>query len=112
MSFNFFEAHRDARNAYLIRARRRRHQQEWEKIRLSEARSTSAHDFALAYELGVELGTVECEVNVKINAVKCTLGCIHALKVFFKVLAAEVRGESDHFLDAWYKVSVLCSLPS
>jgi hypothetical protein len=82
---------------------------ELENIHLSEARSTSTHDLALTHELGVELGTIKREVNVKINAVKCTLGRVHAFEVLFQVLAAKVGRESDNFLDAYNKVLVLWS---
>lgn len=70
-------------------------------IRSSKSGGTSAHDLSLADKFGVEFGAVESEVNVKVNAVKSALRCVHALKVLFKVLAAEVRGEGNNFLDAW-----------
>jgi hypothetical protein len=60
------------------------------KSALSEPRGTSTHDFALADKLGVEFGAVEGEVDVEVHAVECTLWRIHALKVLFEVLAAEV----------------------
>jgi hypothetical protein len=68
--------------------------------RLPEARSTSAHDLTLAHEFGVELGSVKREIDVKVNTVKCALRRVHTLEVFFEILAAEIRGESDDFLDA------------
>jgi hypothetical protein len=67
---------------------------------LSESCRTSAHDFALANELGVEFGTVEGEVDVEVHAVESTLRRVHALEVLLEVLAAEVGGECDDFLDA------------
>jgi hypothetical protein len=67
---------------------------------LSEACGTSAHDFALANELGVEFGAVEGEVDVEVHSVESTLRSIHALKVLLEVLAAEIGGECDDFLDA------------
>jgi hypothetical protein len=67
---------------------------------LSESCRTSAHDFALANELGVEFGTVEGEVDVEVHSVEGTLRSVHALKVLLEVLAAEVGGECDDFLDA------------
>ena len=68
---------------------------------LSETCGTSAHDLALANELGVEFGTVEGEVDVEVHSVESTLRSVHALKVLLEVLAAEVGGECDDFLDAW-----------
>jgi hypothetical protein len=68
---------------------------------LSESCGTSAHDFALTNELGVEFGTVESKVDVEIHSVEGALGCVHALKVLLEILAAEVRGKRDDFLDAW-----------
>ena len=53
---------------------------------LSEASSAAAHDLALADELGVEFGSVEREVNVKVDAVESTLRGIHAFEVLFEVL--------------------------
>jgi hypothetical protein len=54
----------------------------------------------LANELGVELGTVESKVDVEVHSVESTLRSIHALKVLLEVLAAEIGGECDDFLDA------------
>jgi len=68
---------------------------------LSETCGTSTHDFALANELGVELGAIEGEVDVEVHSVESALGSVHALKVLLEVLAAEVGGECDDFLDAW-----------
>ena len=67
---------------------------------LSETCGTSAHDFALTNEFGVELGAVESEVDVEVHSVESTLRSVHALKVLLEVLAAEVGGECDDFLDA------------
>lgn len=67
---------------------------------LSETCGTSAHDFALANEFGVEFGAVESEVDVEVHSVESTLRSVHALKVLLEVLAAEVGGECDDFLDA------------
>ena len=67
----------------------------------SEAGRAATHDLALAHELGVELGAVESEVDVEVDAVKGTLGSVHALEVFFEVLSAEIRGQGDNLLDAW-----------
>jgi len=55
--------------------------------RLSEASSAAAHDLALADELGIEFGSVEREVDIKVDAVESTLRGIHAFKVFFEVLS-------------------------
>ncbi len=54
-------------------------------LSLSKPRRATTHDFSLAYQLGVELGAVECEINVKVDAVESALGGIHALKVLFEV---------------------------
>jgi hypothetical protein len=54
---------------------------------LPEPSRAATHDFTLANELGVELGTVEREVNVKVHTVKRALGCVHTFKVFFEVLS-------------------------
>ena len=51
-------------------------------------------------EFGVELGAVESEVDVEVHSVESTLRSVHALKVLLEVLAAEVGGECDDFLDA------------
>lgn len=69
-------------------------------FQLSEASRAAAHDFALADELGVELGTVEREVDVEVYTVEGTLGRVHALEVLFEVLSGEIRGEGDDFFDA------------
>ena len=65
---------------------------------LSESRCAAAHDFALAYQLGVELGAVEREVDVEVHTVESALRRVHALEVLFKVLAAEIGGEGYDFL--------------
>ena len=39
---------------------------------LTEARSAATHDFTLADELGVELGAIEGEVDIKVHT--CTSG--------------------------------------
>ena len=57
---------------------------------LSETSRAATHDFALADELGVELGPVEREVDVEVDAVESALWGIHALKVLFKVLPGEI----------------------
>lgn len=63
----------------------------------------------MTYQLGVEFRAVEGEVDVEVDAVESALRCVHAFKVFLEVLAAQVRGESDDFLDACAIVSVLDS---
>jgi hypothetical protein len=68
---------------------------------LPESRGTPAHDFALAHKFGIELGSVEREVNIEVNTIECALRRVHALKVLFKILAAKVRGQGDDFLDAF-----------
>jgi hypothetical protein len=69
---------------------------------LPEPGRATTHDFALAYELGVEFRTVEREVNVEVNAVESTLGRVHAFEVLFEVLSGEIGGEGNDFLDAWF----------
>jgi hypothetical protein len=59
---------------------------------LPKPRCATAHDFALADKFGIELRSVECEVDVEVDAVKGTLGRVHAFKVFFEVLPGKVRG--------------------
>jgi hypothetical protein len=60
----------------------------------------------LADQLGVELGTVQREVNVKVDTVEGALRCVHALEVLLEVLATEVGGEGDDFLDAYRQGNV------
>lgn len=67
---------------------------------LPELRRTPAHDLALAHQLGIELATVERQVDVEIDTVKCAIRSVHALKVLLKVLAGQIRGKGHHFLDA------------
>ena len=67
--------------------------------RLSESRCAAAHDLALAYQLGVELGAVEREVDVEVDAVEGALWGVHALEVLLEVLSRQVRSERDDFLD-------------
>lgn len=76
---------------------------------LSESRCAAAHDFALAYQLGVELGAVEREVDVEVDAVEGALWGVHALEVLLEVLAAEIGSEGDNFLDACECVSDVVS---
>jgi hypothetical protein len=54
---------------------------------LPKSSCAATHDFTLADELGIEFGSVEREVNVKVDTVERALGCVHALKVFFEVLS-------------------------
>jgi hypothetical protein len=68
---------------------------------LPEPSRATTHDFALAYQLGVELRTVKRKVDVKVNAVESTLGRVHAFEVLFKVLSGEIGGEGNDFLNAW-----------
>jgi hypothetical protein len=64
----------------------------------------------LTYQLGVEFRAVEREVNVKVDAVEGALRCVHAFEIFLEVLAAQIRGESDDFLDACKTVSLVIPL--
>ena len=68
---------------------------------LSESCGTPAHNFALANKLGVELGAVEREVDVEVDAVEGALWGVHALEVLLEVLSRQVRSERDDFLDTW-----------
>ena len=52
----------------------------------SKPRRATTHDLALADELGVELGSVEREVDVKVYAIEGALRGVHALKVLFEIL--------------------------
>lgn len=76
-----------------------------QRTTLPEPGRAASHDFALAHEFGVELGAVEREVDVKVDAVEGTLGRVHALKVLLKVLPGEIGREGDDFLDACVAVS-------
>ena len=67
---------------------------------LPESRSTPAHNLTLANQLGIELGAIERQVDIKVHTVECALGCVHALEILLEILSAEVRGERDNFLDA------------
>lgn len=67
---------------------------------LPEAGTAATHDLALANQLGAELRTVEGQVDIKVDPVKGSLWRVHTLKVLFEVLARQVRGEGDDFLDA------------
>lgn len=80
---------------------------EGRKVESSESGRATPHDFALTYELGIELCAVECEVDIEVNAVECALGRVHALEIFLQILAAQVGGESDDFLDACVMISLL-----
>jgi len=55
--------------------------------RLSEACCAPSHDLTLAHQLGIELGSIKCEVDIKVNTVERALWRIHAFKVLFQVLA-------------------------
>ena len=67
---------------------------------LSESRRAATHDLALADKLSIEFRTVESKVDVEIDAVESALRSIHALEVLLEVLAAEIGGEGDNFLNA------------
>jgi hypothetical protein len=74
--------------------------------RLPELGAAATHDFILADQLGTELTSVQCEVNVEVYSVEDTLGSIHALEVGLEVLARQVRSEGDDFLDTFGRVSL------
>ncbi len=77
--------------------------------RLSESCCAPPHDFTLAHQFGVELGPVKGEVDVEVNTVERALRSIHAFKVLFQVLAAEVGGQRDNFLDPYTRSSLATS---
>lgn len=52
-------------------------------IPLSESSRAAAHNLSLADQFGAQLRAVQSEVDVKVDAVECPLGSVHALKVFF-----------------------------
>jgi hypothetical protein len=58
----------------------------WYGKSLPKAGGAATHDLALADKLGVELGSIEREVDVEVYAVKGTLWGIHAFEVLFEVL--------------------------
>ena len=66
----------------------------------SESGRATSHDFALTHQLGVEFCAVEREVDVEVDAVEGALRCVHTFEILLEVLAAEVGGECDDFLDA------------
>jgi hypothetical protein len=55
--------------------------------RLSKPRRTPTHHLTLTHQLGIELGPVEREIDIEVNAVKRALRRVHALKVLFEVFA-------------------------
>lgn len=67
---------------------------------LTELGATSAHNLTLANQLGVELGSVQRQVNVKVDTVEGALWSVHALEILLQVLAAKIGGEGDDFLDS------------
>lgn len=56
-------------------------------ILLPKSSCATAHNFSLADELSIEFGPVEGEIDVEVDAIEGTLGCIHAFKVLFEVLS-------------------------
>ena len=54
----------------------------------------------MTHQLGVEFCAVEREVDVEVDAVEGALRCVHTFEILLEVLAAQIRGESDNFLDA------------
>jgi len=71
------------------------------KVRLSESRRTSPHDFTLTNEFSVKFAPIEGEVDVEIDTVKRSLGSIHPFEVFLEILPREIRCKGDNFLDTW-----------
>ena len=68
--------------------------------RLPKASRAATHDLALADELGVEFGTVERKVDVKVDTVEGSLRSVHTFEVLFEVFAGEVRSQSYNLLYA------------
>lgn len=56
-------------------------------ICLPESSRAATHDFTLANKLGIELRSIEREVNVEVDTVEGALWGIHTFKVFFEVLS-------------------------
>lgn len=78
---------------------------------LSEPCPAATHNFALANELGAELGAVQSKVDVEVDAVEGSLRRVHTLEVLFEVLARQVGRESNDLLDSCWKFA-LASSPS
>jgi len=55
--------------------------------RLFKPTRAPPHNLTLTYQLSVELGAVEREVDVEVNAVEGSLGRVHALEVLFEIFA-------------------------
>ncbi len=66
---------------------------------LPEPRAAATHNLALAHQLGAELGAVQRQVDVEVDAVEGALLRVHALKVLLQVLSRQVRSQGDHLLD-------------
>lgn len=77
---------------------------------LPKSRSAATHYFTLAYQLGTEFGTIQCQVDIKVHTVECALGCVHALKVLLKVLAGEIGCQCNDFLDTYIAHTVSSSV--
>jgi hypothetical protein len=57
---------------------------------LSESCSAAAHNLSLADQLCAELGTVESQVDIKVNTIEGTLRRIHSFKILLKILPGEI----------------------
>jgi hypothetical protein len=68
---------------------------------LPEFSTATAHNLILTDQLGAEFTAIQGEVNVKVNPVEDTLWGVHTLEVGLQVLARQIRGESNNFLDAY-----------
>lgn len=68
--------------------------------RLSEPCRAATHDLALANKLGIEFRPIEREVDVEVDTIEGSLRCVHALEILFEILPAEIRRESNNFLNA------------
>ena len=69
------------------------------EIILSKTIREAAHDLALADELGVEFGAVQCQVDIEVDTVESSLWRVHAFEVLLEILARKLGGKSDDFLD-------------
>lgn len=89
-----------SRSSPIARERRRK------KEHLPELRRTASHNLSLADKFGTQFRTVEREVDIEIDTIECSLWSVHTLKVLLQVLAAEIRGEGDDFLDAYTSIQL------
>nr|POF23996.1 hypothetical protein CFP56_54932 [Quercus suber] len=68
---------------------------------LSESCGATTHDLTLTYQLGVELGSIQRQINVKVHAIEGSLGSVHPLEILLEVLPTQVRRKGDDLFDAY-----------